>query len=167
MNQSVFITYLSGRLPPCLACTRLNSRGLSKENELLLQKDNALKNCYIKTTVSTQSKTSKYFASEYIFITATIKVSSFVYYKKANFLAVLCLRAYIYFLFSSLLMCLWLPNQFAPTTCKRAKPQLFNLSPRKSDYQFNKKSGSNTHTKQAFHFRVDSRDQFAFDTYKE
>lgn len=31
------VTHLSGRLPPCLACTRLNSLGLSSENELLLQ----------------------------------------------------------------------------------------------------------------------------------
>lgn len=32
------VTHLSGRLPPCLACTLLNSLGLSSENELLLQK---------------------------------------------------------------------------------------------------------------------------------
>ena len=35
----IIITYLSGRLPLCLACTRLNSRGLSKENGLLLYRN--------------------------------------------------------------------------------------------------------------------------------
>ena len=35
------------------------------------------------------------------FITATIKGGSFAYYKTANFLAVLCLRAYIFFCFQA------------------------------------------------------------------
>ena len=140
-------------------------------------------------------------------IIVTIKVSSFAYYKKANFLPVLCLRPHYFtsinlelirdslwqprfhagilvqeikicciwnygidldgvhipyclpchelslcqiwcfylqvhnsckilhesaglynsFLFSSLVTCLCLQNRFAPTTCKRSKPQLFNL----------------------------------------
>ena len=109
------------------------------------------------------------FVSEYFFIIATIKVSSFAYYTKAKFLAVLCLRAYtyIYFIFKPFHEFL-LAKSIRSNDRQALEASAFQPLPRKIDVINSiKKSGSNIHTKQAFHFRVDSCDQFAFDTYKE